>query len=278
MSAIKGINVNGHQMVTGCTREELNTRVAQSATVIKSLSGCMNNAAWACALEAHDRLKTHPLYRHKVRQAFTQTLTLFNRYENNLVYGKYSLFDVSNLLPEERKRYGDITDREYYEYWCAVGSTAYYKKHDWVTMLQNKFKVSLEKHGVEYPEICAWGLTADACLQTAHAVYGSSIEVAHEAFNAPTALLHIIFGGLDLKAVAEQWSKAMGLLGVGMDYELDDFETGNIQLALDQMSHQLLSLATISDSMRQAIMDYDDLFRTPGEQKKALKEAISLKA
>ena len=35
------------------------------------------------------------------------------------------MFHLDDLEPSVRRKYGDITDREYYDFWASTGSQAY---------------------------------------------------------------------------------------------------------------------------------------------------------
>ena len=254
--------------------QTLTRLVSEASGVIKTTLGVANNAAWAAALEAHDHVKTSRRYRQAVKKAFRDTIEAFRDRERKLVHAqKNRLFHVEDLLPEHRKRYGDITDGEYYEYWCSTGQTAYYQTRSWVMNIRNKYRQSMIAHDGAEAEIVSWAMAADACLRLAQVVYANITELCADEFDIPKALLDEIFGALDMTLIADKWNKAIGLLAPETEvYTLTDYETKNIQYALDQLMDQWMSLDTIKSSVKETISSYDDIFRTKGELKKALRE------
>lgn len=271
--------VNGQIIASELSREEMAVRVGKSSALIKMMCGIGNNAAWACCLETMDQLRQHPNFRHRVKQGFKAALEEFKAYERRLVYATENrLFHLDDLTPDYRKRYGNISDREYYEYWCSTGATAYSQKRMWAMNLWNKYRLSLIRHKVPNEGIVAWGMTADAALRLAQCIYENNIKVCACDYEVPTPLLEVIFGGLNVKRVADKWDAALMLLEPLTDtYELEDIEQKNIQLGLDQLMEEWTSMATAVDALTETTEAYDDVFRTKGEQKKALRQIAEMR-
>lgn len=259
--------------------EELSARVARISAVLKLMTGITNNAAYASCLEALDHVRKHKNYRQAVKQSFNDAIKEFKAYEHRLIYAdKNRLFHLDDLTPEYRKRYGDITDREYYEFWCATGASAYTQKHPWVMNLWNKFRLSLINHNVPNEGIVAWPIAADACLLLAVAVHENWLRVGVEEYGIPDILMKEIFGQLSLATVEKKWSKALSMLEPLTDgYELTSLEQKNIQMGVDQLQDEWTSLATIRGGLNEAIGAYDEVFRTKGEQKKALRQVAEMR-
>lgn len=271
--------IKGEIIATHLSREELGRRVSKSSALIKMMCGIGNNAAWACCQEATDHLRRHPNFRHKVKQGFNAAIEEFNAYERRLVYATENrLFHLDDLTPEYRKRYGNITDRDYYEYWCNTGATAYKQKRVWAVNVWNKYRLSLIRHKVPHEEEVAWGMAACACLRLAQYIYEQNIKVCANDHEVPEQLLEVIFGGLNMKAIADKWDKALMLLEPKTEgYELEDIEAKNIQLGLDQLMEQWTSTATMTDALAETTEAHDDVFRTKGEQKKALRQIAEMR-
>lgn len=254
-------------------KETLERAVSDSAAMVKTTCGIGNNAAWSVALEALDHVRKHPRYKHGVKQAFLSAVQEFKNYECELVYATENrLFHVADLTPEYRKRYGDITDREYYEFWCSTGASAYVQKRVWVTNLWNKFRLSLIGHKVQHPDEVAWGMAASAALLLATCMYDNSVRVCVEDYKVPRQLVDGIFGKLNMIAVAKKWDKALMMLEpFTATYDLTELEQKNIQQGLDQLQEQWTSTATYTGALTEAVDAYEEVFRTKGEQKKALR-------
>lgn len=257
------------------TVKELETKVATASGFIKTMTGIANNAAWQCCLDALDRLRLHPSYasRQNVRYAFITAMEEFRRYERNLLYAeKNRLFHVADLHESTRKKYGNISDKEYYEYWCATGATAYTQKKEWIANLVNKYLISFTQHGIPHAEIIAWGITAEAMLTLAVCLYRNNLQVSADQYGIPLTLLQDIFQGLNMERVRKRWSEAMQAIEPATKgYELSDGEQRNIQMGLDQLQEHYTSIATMTDAMQETTEAYDDIFRTKGEQKKMLR-------
>lgn len=266
-------NINGKVIAVTYSRETLANKVAAASSVIKSMCGIANNAAWACCLEAMDALRQHPNYRHRVKKSFNDAMEEFKAYERNLIYAERNrLFHVADLTPQYRKRYGDITDREYYEYWSSTGATAYYRNKGWVLNLWNKYRISLLQHKVPHEEQLAWAMTACATLRLAECVYDNELDVCVEVHDVPKELISEIFGGLNVQRIADRWQTALTMLEPkAEDYELDEDEQKNIQFGLDQLMECWTSEATICNALTETTEAYGEVFRTQGEQKKALR-------
>lgn len=267
------INIRGERLALPMTQGELTNRVAKVAGLVKTMTGIGNNAAWQACIDANEQLKKHKRYRHSVKQGFTDTLKAFQSYERRLVYAEANrLFSVSDLTPEYRKRYGNISDREYYDYWAATGTTAYYQKRQWMTNLWNKFRLSLIGHNVPDPGTVAWGMAADACLKLAVCIYENAVKVGVEDYGIPRQLLDAIFGDLRISEIEKRWDRALMMLEpFTSTYELNEQEQRNIQLGLDQLQEEWTSCATLREALSETTESYADVFRTKGEMKKALR-------
>lgn len=272
------VRIGNHVATCAMTQEELTERVAQLSSSIKVVLGIINNAAYSACLEAIDNIRKHRNYRHGVKRAFNDALVEFKRYEHQLIYAEENrLFHLDDLTPEQRKRYGNISDREYYEFWCATGASAYSQKRQWVTNLWNKFRLSCINHDVPDASTVAWAMAAEACLLLAVSVHENWMRVGAEDYGIPSLLLTEIFGQLSLAKVERQWSKASSLLEPLTDtYQLTTLEQKNIQLGVDQLQDELVSLAAIHNGMKESIEAYSEVFRTPGEQKKTLRQVAEM--
>ena len=128
-------------------------------------------------------------------------------------------------------------------------------------------------HNIADPSLVSWGMAADAALKLAVCVYEDNIVTASDQFGIPFALLAHIFQGLNMKAVEKKWDDAMMTLEPWTGtYELTEQEQRNIQLGLDQLWDAWVNLETMRDSLYSTAEAFDDIFRTKGEHKKALRQ------
>ena len=260
------------------TYEELNRTIAVVASQVKLAVGIGNNAAWAAVLEAHDHIRQHRNYRHEVKRLYKQALQEFHDYEARLMHTqKNRMFRVSDMSENTRKKYGDITDREYYDFWTATGATAYTQTRPFVTNLHNKYRISLEAHGVKQPDILAWAMTADACLKIARQIYNVTLQVMEDVFKVRRKILIEVFGQFDLSRVIACWQTAMRKTDKGaFDYDMTDIERKNIEHAIDDLIDRWSDTQKHLRITNETMKDYDDIFRTKGEMKKAQRELSEL--
>lgn len=92
-------------------------RWGQASSLVKLCCGVCNNASWYVMMEALDRVKTLPVYRQKVKKAFSHVLDEWKAYERNLLYSKAPrFFHLDDMAPETRKKFGCCSDAEYYDF------------------------------------------------------------------------------------------------------------------------------------------------------------------
>ena len=118
------------------TMDEMQHRMAAAASVVKLVCGVGNNVAWLVVLEAYDHAKQHSRFNQSAKGGkrvgwyFRRVMKLYHEYEDHLVETKTNrMFHLADLDEKTRKKYGDITDRDYYDFWAAIGGPAYHKTH-----------------------------------------------------------------------------------------------------------------------------------------------------
>lgn len=261
---------------------ELRRKVEVAAAQVKQVCGVGNNAAWAVCLEAMDHLKQHPRFRHTVKQRFKEAMEAFKQYESALIYPGRGVryFDIDDMPPSVRKKYGgDISDRDYYELWAGVGCAAYKQTRPMVTSLQNKFRLSLQKHGVAQPDIIGWAMAAETCLALATVMYGGVMADIEEQMPTYITTLRTIFSPFSIEHIHSLWQRALIAICPEADgYALEDGERRNIELGVEQLQDAWDNIDTIYSSTAKAVTQFDDIFRTPGEMKKALREIAEQQA
>lgn len=260
------------------TIEELNQRMTLAAAQVKLSAGVCNNAAWSAVLEAHDHIKRHPNYRHKVKLLYKRALEEFHLYEHNLVYAtKNRMFHLDDMTEQIRKIYGNITDSEYYEFWTGVGATAYRDTRPLVTSLWNKYRLSLISHNIKNADLTAWAMTAQACLDLAIQVVRTTMDVVSDTYKLPMSIVKEVFGQLLLTRVSDCWKAALTMTDKEIDgIEMTSLEERNIEQGLEQLQDAWGDTLQHLQSTADTVEDYDDVFRTKGEMKKAIREITEL--
>ena len=260
------------------TKEEaiakVNLEWARAAGMVKLVCGVGNNTAWAVTLSAFDEIRQHPCYGLAAKRAFKAAIETYHSYERRLIYAsQYRMFHLADLAPSIRKRYGDITDRQYYEFWTGCGSDAYAKTQPLITSLANKYRLIMVNHNIKQPETIAWAMTAQAALDLAVTLYESvTRQICQDTGYKPQAVDRV-FRQFCFTPIAESWRKAIGTICPKcVKIEPSELESKNLDLGITQLAEAWTNIATMFNSVKQAAEDYDEVFRTKGEQKKTLRE------
>lgn len=267
------------------TVEEIEHGMSNAASVVKLVCGVGNNAARLVMLEAYDHAKTHRRFRQSVKGGkrvnwyFKHTMNLFHDYERRLRRTEENrMFCVRDMSEEQRRKYGDITDGQYYDFWVAIGVPAYNKTRPLITSMQNKYRLSLQNNGVEDADQMAWVMTAQVALELACAMYESAIKECKTNYKLPERLLRFVFEQFSLRAVADDWKRAMMFLGPETeDIKPSEIEEKNIELGITQLSEAWMNHDLLYSSTADTVEVYDEVFATRGFQKKVMREIAEVR-
>ena len=266
--------------------EEIVKAASNAAAIFKLVCGVGNNAAWLAMMDAYDHAKRCKAFRrslrggHMVGWYFKKAVNDFKDYERQLLTtGKNRMFHVADMTEDVKRKYGDISDAQYYEFWKGVGGVAYAKTRPHITSLWNKYRVSLVKHDVKDAEHVAWVMTAQAAIDLSLAMYESAMKECETGMNLHRQLLDGIFGQFSLKTISKDWMRAMMLLVPETDnYQLDSTEERNIDLGLQQLMEAWLDPELLYSSASGAVDDYEEIFATKGFVKKVQREIADVRA
>ena len=256
------------------TYDEICKRMGNAAAVVKLICGVANNAAWMIVLEAHDYAKKHPDYRHEVKRKFRAAIDALRAYERNLLYKSDNrMFHLADMSERIRKKYGDITDREFYEFWTGTGAAAYERTRPLITSLQNKYKLSLEREHIPEAYNVAWVMVAMAALELAVHMYKKAIDECVNGYKLPRRMIEQVFAQFSLAGVAKLWRDALIALCPGTDQiKPSHTDERNIEMGLIQLTEAWIDPTTLYNSTMDTVEEYQEVFRTKGEQKKSLRE------
>ena len=247
--------------------------VARAGWLIKLYCGIANNAAWTIALEAIDHARLCKGYAGKTKQLFNRCTAAWHAYERGLAYSPNSkAFSVAAMPPDVREWYGNITDRDYYEFWCATGATLHSQHRSIVTSLCNKYRIPLVRQNVEDAEHLAWVFTAQAALMLADdirrtqiAIYASEGIVRREALSS-------ILRQFSIKLVADTWERAASsLCPILDDLTQTQTEDKNVLSGIEQVYKTWINMDNIRMAYIKTSEDYPEMFRTKGTLQKALR-------
>ena len=271
---------------------ELHRQIGSAASMVKVVMGVANGCALNIMMDCYTELSgkainpktggykpAHPKFRHHVKAAYKQAVKEYHDYERGLLHTQTNrFFHVDDLSPKYRKIYGDITDAEFFEFWKGTCAKAYQVSRPLVTSLWNKYRLSLLNHHVPNAEQLAWACVGQAVLTLAGDIYETALKDAHSA--CPMLQAHQIrslFSGFSLRRVREAWTKALRLTE-DIAYELEDTENKNIEMGIMQLAETWVNPDYIYDSVSETLPEYEEIFRTKGEMKKALRNIEEVRA
>lgn len=253
--------------------------LARRAAFVKLVTGVTNNAAYYCMLDAVDAIKKGRLYRNELKKRVRLGVDAYRRYELSLLHRENDrFFRVGDMSESTRKRYSDdLTDRDYFELWLGLGAKAYTQNLPLIQSLRHKYLKSLESHGVKYAYEVSWISVCICLLELSVRSYHDVVGAIHRECGLPTDILHGVFGQFNLSGVCQVWKDVLSLATKGYDFKLDFSEYRNIALGLEDLKEAFLNIEGIIDTLSGSIEEYDEMFRTKGEQKKALREVADLR-
>lgn len=258
---------------------ELQNVMAAEASVVKLTVGVANNSSYIVMADAWRQVQSLPLYRHKVKAAFRKAMDEWHEYEHRLLYARQNrFFHVNDMTEAVRKKYGDISDRDYYDYWCGCGVEGYNKTKPMIDSLCYKYRKSLERHNVPGAKAIAAALTAMACLKTSVTILDVILERVHQHTGIIVPQLMTIFGSFSLAPVRDAWERALRLMIPDvMEFDLDEDDSRNIELGLEQLAFAWTDVDMQLSAVVSGTESYEDVFRTKGEWKKAMREIAELR-
>ena len=266
--------------------EDIVRAVGNAAAIFKLVCGVGNNAAWVVMIEGYDRARRCKAFRrslpggHTVGWYFKKAVRDFNDYERNLLTTQTNrMFHVADMTDDVRRKYGNISDAEYYEFWKGVGGVAYAKTKPLITSLVNKYRVSLIQHGVKDAEHVAWVMTAQAALDLSLALFESAAKECEVGLKLHRKVLDEVFSQFSLKAISKDWMRALMLLAPETDpIKLSEVEERNIDLGLQQLMEAWLDPELLYSSASGAVDDFNEIFASKGFVKKVQREIAEVKA
>lgn len=263
------------------TRAKLERQLASAAGLVKEVMGVANNAAWLICVDAYDRMRTLPNWkaRHK---GFRRALDEFKAYERRLIWDdNYRFFDLRDMPEATRKMYGDISNREYYEFWAAVGGSAYDRTKAFVSSLQNKYRLALLHNGVAEGTAVplAWGSAAFACLNCAVEIYSTCLDTVANQFALPRGRMDACFHLFSLGTVSRLWGCALKDCDpVAFAGELSVTDGKNVQQGIEDIMLLWTDGPAIYDDMEKTLRECgEDVMRTKGCIRKAIAEVEGMR-
>ena len=278
--------------MTDGEQRELERLVGQMSGFVKMMMGVADNVALTVMKDAMDRIqdvrskesyeerprRVHPGYRFRAKGLLMDAEREAARWRTRLLYpsqGELRFFCVADMPEEARRKYGAMTDQEYFEFWTATGAGAYQRSLPLVRSLWWKFAKSMEQHGVRASEQTAWGLTALTVLQLAVETFDRSMRSVNEAMEGRLSadFMERIYRPFSLRRVCDLWQQ--GLVALSPEtatYKLSSAEERNIELGVEQLRETWIDPTTPFESLAGAVRDYDELFASKSVRRSVLSD------
>ena len=262
------------------TYDEAVKRMGNAAAVVKLICGVANNATWLTVLHAHDHARRCPNYRQTVKQKFKAAIQSLRDYERTLLHNDENrMFHLADMSDRVRKKYGNITDREFYDFWTGMGAAAYEKTKPLLTSLQNKYRLSLEREHIPEAYNVAWVMVGMATLELSVHMYGKAIDECVNGYQLPRKMVERVFGQFSLARPSKLWREALMSLCPGCEEVTPSaLDERNIEMGLTQLTEAWIDPTTLYNSTMDTVEEYSEIFRTKGEMKKSLREIAEVKA
>lgn len=251
--------------------KELENRVWKASGMFKSLLALPNNVAYIMLYNAQDHIHKHPKFRQEAKQAFNQAMEEYRAYEKRLHSATTNrMFHLADLTPDSRKRFGDITDKDYFELWQDMGSRGYALAKPHLLALTHKFRKQLRSRGEAQADTLCHVLTAQAVIDIAITYYHSAVTLARDSFHVPAQIIPTLYSQFSLDRVGKALDKALRIIG-GEYHPLNEMEEKDIEISIRDISDTWAEQDNILDAMMHALENNEEMFRTKGEMKKLLR-------
>lgn len=282
------------------TLRELERTLAKCAGYVKMMCGVSVNCAVTITKNAFDRISDlrseedyerdpwhpHPGYKGYAKSLFKQfDRELYTYFSSLLVppLGEPRFFEIGDLPEKSRNIYKthSITNREYFEFWRATGVLPFQKSRPLIGSLHNKFRLSLQSHGVPCPELTAWALVGASVLELAQETWQRAMRSVHEACDGLLTVEEVetVYRLFSPQRMSQAWQAAIKVLSPEADaYKLGELETRNIALGLNQLRELWISANMPFDATIAAVEDYsEDIFASRGQAKRAIRELMEMR-
>lgn len=262
------------------TKEELTMRLTHAAELVKMVCGAANHMARLVMLDAHDLASKHPNYKHKVKKTYKQALEEFENIDKRLRNaGDAGFFNLKNLPPEVRKKYGNITNSDYFEYWQSLGTESFVYNRNLIGDLKNAYKTSLNNNNIEYADTISYVMAANAMLHLAVKVYNEAIdcEMRNGCKGVTKETLNRIFECFCPKKVLNLWDNAMRMcFPEAFKVKPSEEDNEKIKAFLLLLEDSVTKPQLLYLYVERSINSYEEIFRTKTEKKEVLKQIRSI--
>lgn len=257
-------------------RDEFERAFNSCSSNIKALFGSINNATYCCLVDSVDALHKCKDYYTKYRK-WTKNLWKVQRQYEYILKSESDFFNISFMSPETRAMYADdLTTSQYFDFWYYGGCVSYKHIKPLCDCLTNKYKLMIEKWGVEDAEHKAPLMTAytllkihddmwqHICKSTAHNL-SVELNCIYDYFRPFRLLNHanVVRKILD-EAIPELKTR-----------NPDEIEARNIEMSKQQIFEKIDDADFLFGGIIRSVIDYDDMFKDEVANKGMLRNVRS---
>ncbi len=270
----------GIKTLTDEQQEEVVLAFSDSLVNMMLSCGVASNVAWLVVLDCNDQIRKLDLRRSingggTLGGQFKRVIRLHEDMDHRLLSDdKYNYFDAMALSEDMQKRHGKLTDKEFFELWQASGNRAYNETRPYVLAYQHKLALIFEKNGMSHPEEKAWGLVGETALAIASTNYQRQLEAAinHIPY-IPNDDIRKALACFNPEPLRKLWVSAIDALDPAIRaLRYTELEKENIAISIRQLAQEWTSEKSSFNALRDTTANYGEFFRTPGEQKKFMRE------
>ena len=252
--------------------QETIDQIASAAGLVKTICGIANNTAWLVISQSMEHITKFPGYRHRTKYLFKNALKELAIYERKLKYASAPrFFCLADLSEQARARFGDITDEDYYDFWCGLASKAYTKTFPFITCLGHKYETVFKARGYAYPDVMQWAMVSDVLLSIAFMLWRKCCKTIAEDTGLPQGVIENLFVQFSMERVLTAWDIAMQSI-YPKEVKMTELEERNIHMTVEQLTRMMDDPGLIYDCTEVAIHDFADIFASKKEMKETIKE------
>ena len=243
----------------------------EAAARIKTFMAVSNGLFYAELGTAFDKVRQTPYYKQRVKAAFNAAMAEHKAYEARIRTS--SQFDTGEFTAEATKVFGTMSREDYFFLWQDIGDAMRKRITPYLNALRHKYRLQLEKDGDPYATLNCYLLTTSTLLAMAVDNY-RQIPVIIKYWELPKEVMSK-FTFFDPAKILLAWNKAVHILSVTTrikGHGMTGDEQKNIDMSIQQIRDVFNDENLINECIYDAQQNNEELYRTKGEYKKALRE------
>jgi hypothetical protein len=239
------------------SQEQLEAEWTKGCGWIKQITGVSNNAAYYVLMNGIDAAKRLPAWKnYKFRGCINGALMEWKKYEATLQRSDF--FDLKMIQKSVRDKIV-CSNKGYYDFWFGLGGETYENTKNFVSSLAHKYKLSLDRHGVENADDISLIMCAVACLRVAERCWEDGCIAVATLIGCHISNCKLGFKPLRLPcSIGDKLELALKF--VVPDYDLNPSEDRNIQLGIDEVFNRWSDQEAACNATAETVKSYEECF------------------